>query len=483
MIFNKRSLKYGSLSLAITVAVIAALVLVNAVATLLVERYPLKLDLTEEKLFELAPESIQYLKTVKKKVEIILCGGEEVYKSYDTYAKTVEMIKNYSKYNSLVTVSFVDVEKTPTFKSQYPDEAKSINAETIIVRSGDRYRMLTFSNLLDIQQDYYGSVEVVASNAEQELSSAIDYVLSDETYDIQYTSGHNETDIDEFKELLKTNNFPSSSVSLLQDNIAEKTRILIIAAPTRDFGEDEIKKIESFLINGEKYGNHLLVFFSPSMPALPNLEAFLAEWGIAPAAGHIMNPKDMYPSRLFLKYTDTALAGSLEENNIPVVVYNARPINVLFESSGFTTVSTLLSTEDKMYLIDKLPDEWTQKSMDDAIKAGKPGKYDILVMSTKAMEEGASSVTACGNVDVIGTGALGGALSSPNAGNGAYMLKLMNKLVNKKDAFSFIPRSLKTASLGITPEVFKILFVVFVFIIPLAAVAAGIGVWLSRRHL
>lgn len=483
MIFNKRSLKYGSLSFGITIAVIAALVLLNAVAAMLVERYPLKLDLTEEKLFDLAPESVKYLKTVKNKVEIILCSDEDVYKSYDVYEKTVEMIKNYSKYNSLVKVNFVDVEKTPTFKSQYPDEAAEIGPETIIIRSGDRYRLLTMSNLLDIKQDYYGSAEVVASNAEQEISSAIDFVLSDETYEVQYTTGHNETAISDFSSLLKTNNFPSSSVSLLQADIDAKTRILIIAAPTRDFNEDEIKKIENYLVNGENYGKHLLVFFNPGMPALPNLESFLAEWGIAPVTGYIMNPNSMYPSLLFLDYVDTALAGNLAQNGIPLLAYNAKPISTLFESSGFTTVSTLLSTPKNMYLIDKLPEEWTQKSMDEALKNGKTGQYDIAVKSEKTIDYNTSSIVAFGNTDMIGNGFPSGVLYDSAYGNGTYIMKLVNQLVDKEDAFSFIPRSLETASLGITPEVFNALFILFVIVIPLAVVAAGIGVWLSRRHL
>lgn len=484
MTISKRSLKYGSLSIGITVAVIAALVLINVVAILLVERFPLKLDLTEEKLFELAPESIDYLKKVDEKVEIILCGAESVYDSFDSYAKTVEMIKNYSKYNSLVAVSFVDVEKTPSFKSQYPDEANDITANTIIVQSEKRYRVLSLYDLLDIQQDYYGSVEIVASNAEQELSSAIDYVLSDDTYKIQYTAGHNETAITEFTDLLKTNNFVSSPVTLIQDDIDKDTRILIIAAPTRDFDEEEIKKIEDFLINDEKYGKHLMVFTSPAMPQLPNLEAFLAEWGMRPKAGHLIDSESRAPSLLFLQYTDTELAGNLDTKGIPFAANSAQPVETLFESSGYTNVSTLLSTYDNIYLIDKLPERWTQESMSEAIKNGKAGKYDILVRATKTIDENTSSVVVCGNTELLGTSSfMSGILSSSAYGNGTYMLNLMNKTVDKKDAFNFIPRSLKTASLGITAKTFNALFVLFVFVLPLAVVIAGISVWLSRRHL
>jgi len=90
----------------------------------------------------------------------------------------------------------------------------------------------------------------------------------------------------------------------------------------------------------------------------------------------------------------------------------------------------------------------------------------------------------CGNTELLGTSSfMSGILSSSAYGNGTYMLNLMNKTVDKKDAFNFIPRSLKTASLGITAKTFNALFVLFVFVLPLVVVIAGISVWLSRRHL
>ena len=65
--FNKRSLKYGSNSAILIVAVIAIAVLVN----LLVGMLDLKLDLTPNKLFSLSDVTKAELKKLEQDVEII----------------------------------------------------------------------------------------------------------------------------------------------------------------------------------------------------------------------------------------------------------------------------------------------------------------------------------------------------------------------------------------------------------------------------
>ena len=47
-LLNRRRFKYGSLATIITVGFIVAVVLLNVVCTLLLERYPLSIDLTSD---------------------------------------------------------------------------------------------------------------------------------------------------------------------------------------------------------------------------------------------------------------------------------------------------------------------------------------------------------------------------------------------------------------------------------------------------
>ena len=74
--FNKRRLKYGSLATVITVGFLAALVLVNVIVSLLLERFPLDIDLTPDKRFALTEDSAAYIRDLSRDVSITVLAAE-----------------------------------------------------------------------------------------------------------------------------------------------------------------------------------------------------------------------------------------------------------------------------------------------------------------------------------------------------------------------------------------------------------------------
>ena len=67
--FGKK-LKYGSMSAVVMVFVIAIVIVVNLICGVLNKRYPIKVDLTPDKRYDLTDESINALKNMDKDVEI-----------------------------------------------------------------------------------------------------------------------------------------------------------------------------------------------------------------------------------------------------------------------------------------------------------------------------------------------------------------------------------------------------------------------------
>ena len=55
---NRKKLKYGALATGITVVFIAAVVLLNVLVSVVMDRYPLKVDLTSSKLYEISLPSL-----------------------------------------------------------------------------------------------------------------------------------------------------------------------------------------------------------------------------------------------------------------------------------------------------------------------------------------------------------------------------------------------------------------------------------------
>ena len=86
--FNKKKLKYGSVATVITVVFIAVIVFINLIAGILTERKGLKLDLTPEKYYDISQQTIDYVSSIDKDVEIAVFDNESNYHS-NTYYKMV----------------------------------------------------------------------------------------------------------------------------------------------------------------------------------------------------------------------------------------------------------------------------------------------------------------------------------------------------------------------------------------------------------
>ena len=99
--FNKRKFKYGTLATAITVVFIAAVVLLNVLASQLTDRFGLKIDTTKEQLFEISDQTIDYLGTLEEDIEIAVMTDEETLDNGSKYYKLVkEVIEARNKMNS-----------------------------------------------------------------------------------------------------------------------------------------------------------------------------------------------------------------------------------------------------------------------------------------------------------------------------------------------------------------------------------------------
>ena len=78
-LLNRRRFKYGSLATIITVGFIVAVVLLNVVCTLLLERYPLSIDLTSDNRFKLTDESVEFVKSIDEDVTILVLADESTF--------------------------------------------------------------------------------------------------------------------------------------------------------------------------------------------------------------------------------------------------------------------------------------------------------------------------------------------------------------------------------------------------------------------
>ena len=95
--FKSKKFKIGSLATAITIIGTAIIVVLNLVVGQLTDKFELSLDLTQNKIFSLTDQSIDFIKNLDKDVEIILLSDENTFVQTSPYfAQANSVLKKYA---------------------------------------------------------------------------------------------------------------------------------------------------------------------------------------------------------------------------------------------------------------------------------------------------------------------------------------------------------------------------------------------------
>ena len=260
---NKRKLKYGSVAAAITVVFTAVVVLLNVLVTSLTDRYPLKLDLTADKVFEISQETTDFLDTLKSKVDITVMQDEASLELGSKYDKQlIEVVKKYAQNSDNVSVEFINMDKNPNYASKYSDMYKGeIKEGNIVVTSGDKIKVLTANELYNTESYYYYSY-ITSSKAEQALTSAVMYVTDDNPKTIgilTVTSPSSvQASLDNFRDTLESNGYDIEDIDLMSvQSIDSSIDMIIIPAPLNDFTASMTEKLTDFLYNDGNLGKNV----------------------------------------------------------------------------------------------------------------------------------------------------------------------------------------------------------------------------------
>ena len=280
-LFARRSFRYGSMATVFTVVFIAIVVLLNVLVSFLSDKYPLSIALTSNQRYKLSAKSIQYVKTIKDKVSITVLADESAYLSSSEYAPCAKIMEQYPKYNSNISISFVNLTKNPTFQSNYAKE--TLETGDIIVASGSKYKHIAINDLLQSSTDQStGQNQVTGDQTEQQLDSALQYLTTTNLPTVMFTTGHSEpsstdssnTEAAGLQALLTKNNYKIETKDIATDGIDKDASAVVIVDPKADFSAAEIKALDEYLNNGGKMGKNLYVFYDPQQGSLPNLEAY-----------------------------------------------------------------------------------------------------------------------------------------------------------------------------------------------------------------
>ncbi len=489
---SKRKLKYGSYSIILSVTVILIAVAINLLVSLLPPSYK-RIDLTELKLSELSDVTKEYLNTLTEDITIArLCiTGEED----DTVG---DMLDKYAECSDKIKIVDVDPAVRPTFVSKYTDDSLDSNSVIVIgdkrAKAVNYYNMFTFALYYTDEQgntifqgemsygdfqtfyqyysSYFGtyySYDTLFAG-ESAITSAIDYVTTDKLPKMYFVTGHGESPLsDALLSNLALDNIDSGELSIIASGIPEDADCLLINSPMTDFSESEADALELYLTNG---GN-VILFTDPEFLELPLLFGVMESYGLSPEKGYICESSN-YMGQTYMVLPDISVASSmLGIGGYSVVAPLAHPIKINEDEEHSASYLKLFQSSTEAYIKDEIEDE-ENNGEDDLVK----DQYTMGVLATIETQGEISHIMwiscpgfATDEINSYSTG-----------GNYLYFLSLSERLTNKSTSLSIISKMMVEESLVINFAQQIFWTAVLCVIIPVAALAAGGYIVISRRR-
>ncbi|MBC3516560.1 GldG family protein [Neobittarella massiliensis] len=480
---KSRKFRYGSFATLLTVGVIVLAVAVNVVMGLLSDRFSLTLDLTPSTAFKLSDESKEVLGTLTEPVTIYVLNDESTYVAGSgqtgldpNYSQANEMFKLFAG-NKNVTLEYVNMVKDPSFKSKFPD--LELNENDVIISSSTRNVHIGGADLFNLQTTAYGS-RIISSKAESTLASGILIATSKEATKVTVLTGHDEFTAEPLSNLLQQNSFDVDTQNIVgnSDPIRPESSILILCGPKRDFTDEEIDKLDTFLTNGGDYGKTLLYFADSEQPELPKLESYLAEWGITVKPGVLFegdNSRVIQSDRFntIADFTQNSFTSALIEKNLFPSIPYCVPLEET-NTSDAIKVSTLIRYGDQAGIYpEDAPSNWKATAQDMV-------QYPTAAaISTKTISDKSSYVAVFGSVNFINESLL----AESSLGNAKLLTSLANTVTDRGDMVTIEPKRVSGGYLDIKQDESNMMFALFIVIVPVAVLGCGIFVYLRRRHL
>ena len=473
-IFNNKNFKYGSLFLFLSIVVIGITIAVNFLAE--VDRFEKKWDLTPNKMYSIGEQTEKILGELDRDVEIyFLSDKQELIDIEGAGEMITEFLEKYDEFPR-VTVKYVDPDKNPAIiKELDKDELLGLQTDNIVVKSGNKVKKVVAGELF--YADEASKVPFFA--AEQSITGAVKYVITEKTPVIYFMEGHNERALDSeylgLKQILENGNYTIKKLNLtVEDKVPEDAEMVVFTGPKTDLSKAEADRLVDYF---KKDGNAIFMFDPVNTDKkFSNFENVLNEYNIGLNSDRIKEndearhfPDDPYT---FLPAVESnEITGGDDVSEFYMVLNDSRSIEILNNQKDPLTVFPLMSTSaqaiGESYGIADGGDTMGPLFVGAAAEYNSAYKSKVVVYGNAyAMtDEGFSKLSPYSeNTMRLFLASL------------AWMRDTTNDLV-------IAPKTTVYDTLNLTSKSAKTVIVVTVLVVPLLIIGIGVFVWLRRKRL
>lgn len=460
---NVIALKGGSYSVAITVIVLAILIACNVFAALLPANMT-KYDISATKLYSITSNTKAVVNALDKDVTIywIVQADQEdavienLLGKYDSLSEHIEVVKK-------------NPDVFPTFAAQYTSE--EVKNNSLVVECGDRSRFIGYNDIYLQEANMATYSYDMSFDGEGAITSAIDYVVSEDLPQVYVLEGHGEAELSAaFTEQMEKENMELTNFSLLnEDAIPEEADCVLIYAPASDISEEERNLLSEYAEGGGK----LMVLAGPTEDGtLENLYSLLADYGVTAQEGIVVEEDREYyafqsPYILLPEIVSSEITDPLIEERYYAIMPIAQGLTV----ENTASVTQLLATSETAF---SKPDGYGISSFD-----REEGDVDgpfALAVSVACENDGQMVWFSSSNFldDMYNAYSSGANLD--------LAMNALSSLIGENEAVAIRSKSLSYSYLTISESTAAFLKAVMIGVFPILFLGTGIYVVARRRR-
>lgn len=498
---DKRRRNIRVTAIAVTAVVAVAVVLLNIIVGVLADRFPLSIDLTEDEVYSLTDEGIKIAEQIDKDVTVTFFMQEEILKkpgSGDDFIDTVlrqmhALIYEYAaRAAGKVTVHYVDLTENPNLAAEYK---LSVASGGILFQCDGKEKYFTIDDMV-YQDNYsmYGGSQMY-SLVEKTYATGFLSVMGSEELQVGFLTGNGEKEvaIAGMASIYQSNGYTVHKINFATAaEIPAGCKVLVVAGADKDFTDEQIERLSSWLRNDGKQERHLYVLCDPAAKEMPKFYEFLkVEYGIE-VTDKVIYETD--PNKLVSAQLPTFPLVGLQENELLPELKGSQVLmgtSVALKTQYENNADNLLFNTDMLVL-----DQSTAKLQ--AVKTDADGKPTTELITSEEPIVGlamarkwkiindASGSTEVGTYVMVSGGyyTVDSEIFSPMFSNEALVIDTVNTMCDNEIKVTVSAFSISTDTLTYTVgETTVIGLGIFTLGIPAALLVIGLVVFIRRRHL
>lgn len=464
--FAGKGIGIGAYSIFNIFVAAAVVILVNMGLNYVPEQYT-SFDVTVNRLFTLTDDTIQLVGG--------LSGDVTIYVLADTGSKDGDvdrMLNQLKDYSEHIHVEYVSPMSNPMFYYKYTDIQPTTNSLIVVGENGST--VVDYNDLYVYEINYYTyESEIVGTDAEGQIVSAIMRTASDDTLKFYIVSGHDELMFDDrFLNALSKEYVICEDLALYAvDEIPSDADAVVFNAPISDYSQDDVNKVLSYLDNG---GNALII---PTWTDedMGRFEQILGYYGVSLVDGVIIEADrshyyqtvyDLFPNIEYEDITQTIYDGT-------VFAPLCRGLSYDVDSEDVRYVPLLTTSEESFSRVDVLSaDDYNRKAEDidgpfvigmEVEKPAQNGEISkaVIVATEQMFTSEADDIVPGYNVKLFGN--------------------IVASLANRETSVVIPIKYYEIGNLIFSAKTVIVTFVV-ISLLTVGCLIAGLIIWLTRRR-